>query len=93
MMLMYCGASMLHLFLKNFSIDSDVYIPNRIEEGYGISEQAIDKAKEQDIKLIISVDCGITASDKVDYSNKLGIEFIICDTINLRKKFLKHLQY
>ena len=74
-----CGASMLHLFLKNFSIDSDIYIPNRIEEGYGISELAIDKAKEQDIKLIISVDCGITASEKVDYSNKLGIEFIICD--------------
>lgn len=74
-----CGASMLHMFLKKLSIESDIYIPNRIEEGYGISELAIDKAKEGDIKLIISVDCGITASDKVDYANSLGIEFIICD--------------
>ena len=74
-----CGASMLYLFLKHFSIDSVIYIPNRIEEGYGISEQAIDLAKEENIKLILSVDCGITATDKVEYANKLGMEFIICD--------------
>ncbi len=74
-----CGASMLYLFLKNFSIDSYIYIPNRIEEGYGISEQAIDLAKQENIKLIVSVDCGITATDKVDYAKTLGIEFIICD--------------
>jgi single-stranded-DNA-specific exonuclease len=74
-----CGASMFYLFLKNFKIDASVYIPDRIKEGYGISVQAIDKAKEENIKLIVSIDCGITAFDKVEYAKQLDIEFIICD--------------
>ena len=62
-----CGASMFYLFLKNFKIDASVYIPDRIKEGYGISVQAIDKAKEEN------------AFDKVEYAKQLDIEFIICD--------------
>ena len=55
------------------------YIPSRYAEGYGISYQGIDKAKEEKIGLIIALDCGIKAIDKVAYANELGIDFIICD--------------
>jgi single-stranded-DNA-specific exonuclease len=74
-----CGVSMFYLFLKNFDVDSNIYIPNRIEEGYGISEQAIDVAEKENIKLILSIDCGITAAEKVEYAKSKGIDFIICD--------------
>lgn len=74
-----CGASMFHLFLKHFGLDSSVYIPDRIKEGYGISLTAIEKAKDENIKLIVAIDCGITAYEKVDYAKTIGVEFIICD--------------
>lgn len=74
-----CGVSMFYLFLKKFGLESEVYIPDRIEEGYGISAKAINLAKEKKINLIVAIDCGITASDKVDYAKTLGIDFIICD--------------
>ena len=74
-----CGASMFHLFLKHFGLDSAVYIPDRIKEGYGISVEAIEKAKNEDIKLIVAIDCGITAYEKVKYAKSIGVEFIICD--------------
>ncbi len=57
----------------------DFYIPNRNSEGYGISKEGIDFAKENDFSLIIALDCGIKALDKIDYANELGIDFIICD--------------
>lgn len=74
-----CGVSMFSLFLNNFDLNSEIYIPDRIIEGYGISIQSIDHAKEKNIKLIVAIDCGITASDKIDYATSLGIDFIICD--------------
>jgi single-stranded-DNA-specific exonuclease len=74
-----CGVSMFYLFLKHFKLDPQIYIPDRFNEGYGISVKAIDHAKELGIKLIVSIDCGITAGDKIDYAKTLGIEFIICD--------------
>ena len=74
-----CGVSMFYLFLKNFGIEPEVYIPDRIDEGYGISFKSIDFAKEKNIDLVISIDCGITAVDKIKYANSLGIDFIICD--------------
>lgn len=74
-----CGVSMFNLFLKKFDLDPENYIPDRITEGYGISTQSIDFAKEKNIKLIVAIDCGITAFDKVEYAKTLGIEFIICD--------------
>ena len=55
------------------------YIPNRDDEGYGISYKGIDYAEENDFKLIISLDCGIKAIKKIDYAKKKGIDFIICD--------------
>lgn len=74
-----CSAALMYLFLKELSADVQTYIPNRLTEGYGISIQSIDYLKEQGIKLIISVDCGITAVDEIEHANKLGIDTIICD--------------
>lgn len=74
-----CGVSLFYLFLRELGLDPEFYIPDRINEGYGISEKAIDVAEELGIKLIISIDCGITAFEKVEYAKKKGIEFIICD--------------
>lgn len=57
----------------------DYYIPDRYTEGYGISFQGIDYAKENNFSLIIALDCGIKSIDKIDYANKQNIDFIICD--------------
>ncbi|MEO8211106.1 MAG: single-stranded-DNA-specific exonuclease RecJ [bacterium] len=74
-----CGVSMFYLFLKKLELESEIYIPDRIEEGYGISIKAINLAKEKKINLVVAIDCGITAVDKVEYAKSLGIDFIICD--------------
>jgi len=55
------------------------YIPNRYDEGYGISYKSINFALENDFSLIIALDCGIKAVEKVEYAKKIGIDFIICD--------------
>jgi len=57
----------------------DYYIPDRYKEGYGVSTAGIDFAKENNFSLIIALDCGIKAIDKVAYANEKGIDFIICD--------------
>ena len=57
----------------------DIYIPDRNSEGYGISTEGIDFAKENGFSLIIALDCGIKALDKIEYAKNLGIDFIICD--------------
>lgn len=57
----------------------DFYIPDRNAEGYGISTEGIDFAKENGFSLIIALDCGIKALDKIEYANSLDIDFIICD--------------
>ena len=64
--------------VKNYS-NVIKYIPDRYKEGYGISRQGIDYAKSENVHLIISLDCGITAIDKINYANELEIDFIICD--------------
>ncbi len=74
-----CASSLMYMFLKNLGADVEIYIPNRLSEGYGISRDGIDFAKEHNTQLIIYVDCGITAVDEVDYANSLGIDTIICD--------------
>jgi single-stranded-DNA-specific exonuclease len=57
----------------------DYYIPDRNAEGYGISNEGINFAKENGFSLIIALDCGIKAIDKVEYAQQLGVDFIICD--------------
>ena len=69
----------LFQFLKKISPFIDYYIPHRYREGYGISKIGIDFAKESNIDLIISVDCGIKSIELIEYAKNLGIEFIICD--------------
>lgn len=69
-------------FMKQLTPDVEVYIPDRYGEGYGISIKAIDYAEENGISLIISLDCGIKANEKVDYASSKGIDFIISDHHN-----------
>ena len=56
-----------------------IILPNRLEEGYGINKEAIEYINSEGCDLIISVDCGITSVDEVEYANELGIEMIITD--------------
>jgi single-stranded-DNA-specific exonuclease len=73
------GAAMLYLFLKEQGADITYYIPDRIREGYGISHQGIELARDNGVRLFLAIDCGITAVEQVDYANSLGLDVIICD--------------
>jgi single-stranded-DNA-specific exonuclease len=73
------SVSMLSSYLKTFYPNIATYIPDRYAEGYGISFLGIDFAHDNDISLIIALDCGIKAIDKVNYAKEKGIDFIICD--------------
>jgi len=73
------GASMLYLFLRDMGAAVEFYTPDRIKEGYGISRQGIDRAKETGVRIFIAIDCGITAIDQVEYAKGLGLDVIICD--------------
>lgn len=73
------AVSLVYTFLHNQYVNVEYYIPDRYKEGYGISLQGIDYAKENGYNLIIALDCGIKSIDKIDYANKLGVDFIICD--------------
>lgn len=66
-------------FFRQFYSQMEYYIPDRHKEGYGISTAGIDYAKKNGITLIIALDCGIKANDKVQYARSLDIDFIICD--------------
>ena len=66
-------------FLRKFHENIDFYIPDRYAEGYGVSMEGIDYASQTEVDLIVSLDCGIKAIDKVSYARKKGIDFIICD--------------
>jgi single-stranded-DNA-specific exonuclease len=69
----------MYLFFKKIHPNIDFYIPNRYREGYGISKQGIDFAKENQFSLIISLDCGIKNAGLIAYATTLGIDFIVCD--------------
>ena len=74
------AVALVYAFLKENGFENlDYYIPDRYNEGYGISTQGIDYAKENNFSLIIALDCGIKSVDKVKYANECGIDFIICD--------------
>ncbi len=73
------AVSLVYSFLNKFNSNCKYYIPDRYKEGYGVSKQGIDYANEHNVTLIISLDCGIRAVDKVAYANSFGIDFIICD--------------
>ncbi len=73
------AVALVYTFLKTISPNVSFYIPDRYNEGYGISYQGINYAKEHGISLIIALDCGIKANEKIDYANDRSIDFIICD--------------
>jgi single-stranded-DNA-specific exonuclease len=75
-----CSAvALVYKFLQQFYSNVDYYIPDRYEEGYGVSKKGIDHALETGVKLIIILDCGIKAIDEIAYAKSVGIDFIICD--------------
>lgn len=73
------AVALVYRFLQQFYSNIDYYIPDRYEEGYGVSRQGIDWAAEEGVKLIIVLDCGIKAVEEVRYAKQKGIDFIICD--------------
>ena len=73
------AVSLVYKFLQNYYSGLDYYIPDRYEEGYGISDKSIDYAAENGITLFIALDCGIKAVEKIAYAKSKGIDFIICD--------------
>ncbi|MFQ5865697.1 MAG: single-stranded-DNA-specific exonuclease RecJ [bacterium] len=73
------GTSMLLLFLKELGHPAEFYIPDRISEGYGLSEKGIQSVKAQGISLMIAVDCGITALKEIELARSIGIDVIVCD--------------
>jgi single-stranded-DNA-specific exonuclease len=75
------AVALVYKFLEQNSWKSnlDYYIPDRYDEGYGISLRGIEYAKETGVTLIIALDCGIKAIDKIAYAKSLGIDFIVCD--------------
>lgn len=73
------STTILKRYMKDRGIEIGTYIPNRLNEGYGLNEKAIEEIAKQEYKLIITVDCGITAIKEVELAKKLGIDVIITD--------------
>ncbi len=73
------AVALVYKFIQQYYSNIDYYIPDRNEEGYGVSYKGVDYAAETGVKLIIVLDCGIKAIDEVAYAKEKGIDFIICD--------------
>ena len=73
------AVALVYKFLQQFYSNIDYYIPDRYDEGYGVSKKGIDFAHQTGVKLIIILDCGIKAIQEIEYAKSLGIDFIICD--------------
>lgn len=73
------AVALVYKFLQQYYSNIDFYIPDRYEEGYGISTKGVDFAAATGVKLIIVLDCGIKAVEEIAYAKSLGIDFIICD--------------
>lgn len=73
------AVALVYSFLYKYTRQIDYYIPDRYDEGYGVSYKGINWAAENGVKLIITLDCGIKAIEKVEYARSKGIEMIICD--------------
>ena len=73
------AVALVYKYLQNYYSNIEYYIPTRYDEGYGISRKSIDYAAENDVKLVIVLDCGIKAIEEISYAKERGIDFIICD--------------
>ncbi len=71
--------TVLKSFLNDLGVEVSQYIPNRLYEGYGLNKKAIEKISQENYNLMITVDCGITAIEEIEYAKKLGIETIVTD--------------
>ena len=69
----------LSKFLTELGVENDYYLPNRSDEGYGLNNNALDKIAKGGTKLLITVDCGISAYEEIEYAKKLGLEVIVTD--------------
>ena len=73
------AVALVYRFITQFYSNVECYIPDRSEEGYGVSMKGVDYAASQGVKLVIVLDCGIKAIDEIAYAKERGIDFIICD--------------
>ena len=73
------STTVLKKFLKDLGLEVSYYIPNRLNEGYGLNNKAIEKIVNEGYSLMITVDCGISAIEEIDYANSLGLETIVTD--------------
>ena len=73
------AVSLVYRFLGQFTTNIDYYIPNRYNDGYGVSFKGIEYAQETGVKLVIVLDCGVKAVNEIAYAKELGIDFIVCD--------------
>ncbi|MCT4665833.1 MAG: single-stranded-DNA-specific exonuclease RecJ [Flavobacteriales bacterium] len=73
------SVALMYSFLKSIQVDAQFYIPDRYTEGYGVSEKGIEKAVNEGVKLIISLDCGVKAIRLIEKARNSGIDFIVCD--------------
>ena len=73
------AVALVYKYLQNYYSNIEYYIPTRYDEGYGISRKSIEYAAENDVKLVIVLDCGIKAIEEIAYAKEKGIDFIICD--------------
>ncbi len=73
------AVALVYKFLQQYYSNIDYYIPDRYDEGYGVSRQGVDYAYETGVKLVIILDCGIKAVEEIAYAKSKGIDFIICD--------------
>ncbi len=73
------AVALVYRFLQQFTTNIDYYIPNRYNDGYGVSIKGVNYAKETGVKLVIVLDCGVKAVDEITYAKELGIDFIVCD--------------
>lgn len=73
------AVALVYKFIQQFYSNIDYYIPDRYNEGYGVSTKGVNYAAETGVKLVIVLDCGIKAVDEIAYAKEKGIDFIICD--------------
>ena len=73
------SATILVKYFTNLNANVDAYLPNRLSEGYGLNEASLDSIHESGTKLLVTVDCGISGYEEVEYAKKLGMDVIITD--------------
>ncbi len=73
------GTAMLYTYLTSIGCKVSYFIPDRIKDGYGLSISGIDKAMDRGVSLLLSIDCGVTATEQVEYANRHDVDCIICD--------------